>query len=359
MWAFDEDFAVAAFFRTLGRPEMLGCDLDLGAPDDARWQVRRLFMRPALLLKVSKALGFLTGPISLFLGSASLRPAVCKLLLHLSKIWGLTCVGRSVKSIQRFWNSLWETYMVKNIWRNPVWWKHVVWNVVKHGETMWILGTLPLSWTQRSCVDERTSRVHLLGSSEDRPTGASTGTWQMHRGRSGRSGQHGAWHVVACRGMTNFGGIWRRELRMTLNNYRTEGCQRYVGNLTDPKSEKWRKVQRCREIKDLVAQMAVLNPEMNGFLRNCNELNLWKLLLNKTRKGQLEFGKCKDLYGLFRIQHYPFFDGKANVLLDQNLACCIAVLQMSGCLETLSPASKHPWHSTSANPAIDFVLGQM
>ena len=129
---------------------------------------------------------------------------------------------------------------------------------------------------------------------------------------------------------------------MTLNNYRTEGCQRYVGNLTDPKSEKWRKVQRCREIKDLVAQMAVLNPEMNGFLRNCNELNLWKLLLNKTRKGQLEFGKCKDLYGLFRIQHYPFFDGKANVLLDQNLACCIAVLQMSGCLETLSPASKHP-----------------
>lgn len=96
-------------------------------------------------------------------------------------------------------------------------------------------------------------------------------------------------------------------------------------------------MQRCREIKDLVAQMAVLNPEMNGFLRNCDELNLWKLLLTKTRKGQLEFGNCKDLYGLFRIQHYPFFDGKANVLLDQNLACCIAVLQMSGCLETLSP----------------------
>ena len=44
---------------------------------NARWQVRRLFMRPALLLKVSKALGFLTGP-ALFLGSASTRSAVCK-----------------------------------------------------------------------------------------------------------------------------------------------------------------------------------------------------------------------------------------------------------------------------------------
>ena len=40
-------------------------------------------MRPALLLKVSKALGFLTGPVFLFLGFASLRPAVCKLVSNL------------------------------------------------------------------------------------------------------------------------------------------------------------------------------------------------------------------------------------------------------------------------------------
>ena len=45
-------------------------------------------------------------------------------------------------------------------------------------------------------MDERTSRVHLLGSSEDRPTGATTGTWRCTEDQHGMSRHVVAWQTL-------------------------------------------------------------------------------------------------------------------------------------------------------------------